>query len=135
LTDLSNAEIEPAKVAIGLIRRDGSYLIRKRPPLPGSPMPGRWEFPGGKCEPGESIEDAVRRECREETGLTIRVLGLRQSLRHHYPHGFVELHYFDCTTFEPSDQPDPRSGFLWQVLDFPEANQTILQALACESSK
>ena len=56
------------RVGIGLIARDGRYLIRRRPPLPGSPMPGVWEFPGGKCEPGESPEQAAARETLEETG-------------------------------------------------------------------
>lgn len=130
---------DPICVGIGLIGRDGSYLIRRRPPLPGSPMPGVWEFPGGKCEEGESPEEATRRECREETGLSVRVLSLRRRVDHHYPHGEVSLHYFDCEAELPDARPRPGSGFGWVEasvlpnLTFPEANEPILRELAEES--
>jgi len=126
--------VNPIRVGIGLIESDGRYLIRKRPPLPGSPMPGLWEFPGGKCEPGESPEQAVVRECREETGLAVAVLGLRQSRAYHYPHGLVELNYFDCEPESPVAEPD--GGFVWVAprdllgLEFPPANAPILRDLA-----
>jgi 8-oxo-dGTP diphosphatase len=129
------------RVGIGLIERGGCYLIRRRPPLPGSPMPGVWEFPGGKCDPGESPAEAAARECREETGLTIRVIALRQSRTHRYPHGVVELHYYDCAAVEPSAEPAAGSGFTWVEaerltdLTFPEANAPILRALAEEGRR
>ncbi len=126
--------MNPVRVGIGLIVSDGRYLIRRRPPLPGSPMPGLWEFPGGKCEAGELPEDAVVRECREETGLAVAVLGLRQSRVYHYPHGLVELNYFDCVPESPEAAPD--GGFVWVAprdlleLEFPPANAPILRDLA-----
>jgi 8-oxo-dGTP diphosphatase len=129
---------EITRVGIGLIRREGRYLIRKRPHLPGSPMPGVWEFPGGKCEEGESPEDAVRRECQEETGLAIRVMEHRRRIDHVYPHGTVELHYFDCEAENPAAEPLQESGFVWidasmlPDLTFPEANEPILMELAEE---
>src|SRR5690348_6485870 len=86
------------RVGIGLVGRSGSYLVRQRPPKAGSPMPGYWEFPGGKCEEGESPEEATRRECREELGVAIVVGRRRRRVVHQYPHGLVELHYFDCET-------------------------------------
>lgn len=130
--------MSPVRVGIGLIGRGGRYLIRQRPPLPGSPMPGVWEFPGGKCEPDESPSDAVRRECLEETGLPVRVLRMRQSRQHHYPHGFVELHYFECEPEDPGAEPAPESGFIWVFpaemagLTFPDANGPILRELAAQ---
>ena len=129
---------ESVRVGIGLIKRDGCYLIRRRPPLPGSPMPGVWEFPGGKCEPGESPAEAAARECREETGLSVRVVALRQSRTHRYPHGLVELHYYDCEPDHDAAEPAAASGFAWVQaerlpdLTFPEANSPILRALADE---
>jgi mutator protein MutT len=128
----------PIPVGIGLINRDGSYLIRKRPPLPGSPMPGLWEFPGGKCEPGETPADAAIRECREETGILVAIVRLRDSREHRYSHGHVQLNYFDCRPLD--DQAEPTGGFVWvpatELLDreFPEANGPILRELANEAA-
>ena len=58
-------------VGIGLIRRDGDFLVRRRPE--GTVYAGYWEFPGGKCEPGETPAQTTARECQEETGLEIMV--------------------------------------------------------------
>ncbi len=101
-------------------------------------MPGYWEFPGGKCEPEESPEQAARRECAEETGLAVVVRRLRRVISHRYPHGHVELHYFDCETESPDAEPELATGFRWVPapdlpgLPFPEANEPILIELAHE---
>ncbi|WZO96233.1 (deoxy)nucleoside triphosphate pyrophosphohydrolase [Isosphaeraceae bacterium EP7] len=127
----------PLDVGIALVHRDGSYLIRRRPV--GSPMPGYWEFPGGKCEPGEPPEAATARECLEETGLIVSVDRCRRVVVHRYPHGFVRLHYYQCTP-EPGAEPALGSGFLWAATRdltthrFPEANEPILADLAAEAS-
>src|SRR5689334_16863117 len=81
----------PTRVGIALVGRGGSYLIRRRPP--GTAMAGYWEFPGGKCEPGESPEAATARECREEIGLGVVVGSLRREVTHRYPHAWVHLSY------------------------------------------
>jgi len=131
-------EEQPTRVGIGLIERGGSYLIRVRPE--GSAMAGVWEFPGGKCEPGESPEAATARECLEEVGLRVRVGERVRRLVHRYPHGLVELHYFRCRLEGPGAEPAADSGFGWvragdlPGLRFPEANDAVIAALAREAS-
>src|SRR5271165_1902864 len=98
-------------VGIGLIRRGGDFLVRRRPE--GSVYAGFWEFPGGKCDPGESPAAATARECQEETGMTVVVGPLRQITIYRYPHGLVELHFYDCTTGEVAAEPLAGSGFEW----------------------
>ncbi len=125
----------PTRVGIGLIEREGAYLIRRRPALPGSPMPGYWEFPGGKCHEGETPSDCARRECREETGMAVRVIRLRRVVRHVYPHGFVELHFFDCEPEPLGAEPEAKSGFQWVAVadlpqyTFPGANEAVVAEL------
>jgi mutator protein MutT len=125
---------EPVRVGIGLVRRGASFLVRRRPE--GTALAGLWEFPGGKCEPGEPAEHAVRRECREETGLAVRVVALRATARHDYPHARVDLSYYDCDPLDPAAEPD--SGFLWVAaaalasLTFPDANVPVVADLVRE---
>ena len=58
------------EVAVGvMVQPDGRFLLAQRPA--GKPYEGYWEFPGGKLEPGESVEDALARELHEELGLDI----------------------------------------------------------------
>ena len=103
-------------------------------------MPGYWEFPGGKCEGEETPEQAARREALEETGLAVDRCVLRRTIHHTYPHGSVELSYYDCTLVDPLSEPVPSSGFLWKhapdlaTLRFPEANEVILAELISEWS-
>jgi mutator protein MutT len=102
-------------------------------------MPGYWEFPGGKCRPGESPEACVTRECLEEVGLRVVVERLRRVIRHVYPHGEVELHFFDCHTADDNADPNPSTGFRWvetrRLTDytFPGANEPIVAELAEEA--
>ena len=105
-TPSSTADELPTLVGIGLIRRSGSFLVRQRPDQ--TVYAGYWEFPGGKCEPGELPAEAVARECLEETGLWVAVGRLRYSTLHRYPHGLVELHFLMIarwSTRPPSHRP------------------------------
>jgi mutator protein MutT len=117
-------------VAIGLIRRDDSYLVGRREAA--AVLGGYAEFPGGKCLPHESPEDCVRRECREETGLEVTVLGRRRVVTQDYPHGLIRLTFFDCAVREESE---PRPPFRWVPvqdlgeLRFPEANREVVEEL------
>jgi A/G-specific adenine glycosylase len=83
------------EIAVGVIRRrDGRLLIQQRPEE--GLLGGLWEFPGGKLEAGETAAEAVRRECREETGLEVAVEAALAEVRHAYSHFTVTLHVFVC---------------------------------------
>jgi 8-oxo-dGTP diphosphatase len=128
----------PIRVGIGLIGRGRRYLIRRRPE--GSAMAGYWEFPGGKCEPGESPEAATARECLEEVGVGVVVGELVHRVIHRYPHGLVELNYFRCATREVNAEPEAGSGFVWILardlpdFRFPEANGVVIAVLSASAS-
>lgn len=102
-------------------------------------MPGYWEFPGGKCEQGESPAHCAARECREEVGVPVVVGACRRVVRHPYPHGLVELHFFDCQLAEQGNEPAPETGFRWvaardlSALAFPGGNDSVIAELVRES--
>jgi len=93
LTD--HASRQTIQVAAGLILHEGRYLITRR--KAGTHLGGLWEFPGGKREPGESLEACLRRELREELGVEITAPARFYVVCHDYPEKRVELHFFRCT--------------------------------------
>jgi mutator protein MutT len=101
-------------------------------------MAGLWEFPGGKCEPGESVSETTARECLEEVGVEVSVGELVHQVTHLYPHGLVELHYFRCRIRGTKTEPDTDSGFRWVASGdltryrFPEANDAVIEVLTLE---
>lgn len=110
-------------VAVGvLLRPDGNFLLTSRPV--GKVYEGYWEFPGGKLEPGETVEQALRRELQEEIGITIGQVQAWRVEMVDYPHALVKLHF--CKVFEWSGEMQMREGqsFVWQAL--PVSVQPIL---------
>ena len=81
-------------IAVAVVRRGGRVLIGRRPPK--GLLGGLWEFPGGKREAGETLEDCLKREVREEIGIKVRVVRRLATVRHAYSHFRVALHVFDC---------------------------------------
>src|SRR6266404_4317267 len=79
-------------VVAAVIEQDGAFLVARR--LRGTHLAGLWEFPGGKVQEGESLEEALRREIQEE--LNTRIDNLQEIFRtsHVYPARAVELHFF-----------------------------------------
>ncbi|MEM5278076.1 NUDIX domain-containing protein [Cupriavidus taiwanensis] len=101
------------EVAVGvLVQPDGRFLLAQRPA--GKPYEGYWEFPGGKLEPGESVEAALARELHEELGLDVTQCERWHILEHDYPHAYVRLHFCKVTAWQ--GEPVGREGqaFSWQ---------------------
>ena len=91
------AERQPVDVAVGvLIDADGRFLLTSRPE--GKVYAGYWEFPGGKLEAGETVEQALRRELHEELGITIGTVQPWKQEIVDYPHARVRLHF--CKVFD-----------------------------------
>jgi len=80
------------RAAVVVLSKRGQWFVQRRPAS--GLLPGLWEFPGGRIERGESPDDAVRRELREETGLGVHRLVRLGTVRHAYSHFTVELHAF-----------------------------------------
>ncbi|MFM2051786.1 MAG: hypothetical protein RL682_2277 [Pseudomonadota bacterium] len=103
------------EVAVGvLIRPDGAFLLTSRPE--GKPYAGYWEFPGGKLEAGESVEQALRRELQEELGIDIGEAQPWRTEMIDYPHALVRLHF--CKVFQWIGELQMREAqtFSWQNL-------------------
>lgn len=127
------------QVAAGLIHREGRYLIARR--KPGAHLGGFWEFPGGKREPGETLEACLHRELFEE--LNVRIAGLRpyEVVRHSYPEKTVELHFFHCVIEAGEAEPMDGTELRWVLPDefsqfqFPPADEVILEALRRDAGR
>ena len=106
---------EPVDVAVGvLIDPEGRFLLTSRPES--KVYAGYWEFPGGKLEAGESVEDALRRELHEELGIDIGPVAPWHVELIDYPHARVRLHF--CKVFAWTGAFDMREqqSMAWQTL-------------------
>ena len=102
-------------VAVGvLIDAQGRFLLTSRPA--GKVYAGHWEFPGGKVEPGESIEQALRRELHEELGITIVHAEPWQVELMDYPHARVRLHFCKVHAWEGEFEMREQQAMAWQDL-------------------
>lgn len=123
-------------VAAAVIEGDheqaGCFLVTRR--QPGVHLEGQWEFPGGKCEPGESLRDCLARELREELAVDVGVGPELLATAHDYPDRRVELHFIRC---ELRGIPVPQQGqdMRWvarhelTTLPFPPADEALIRLL------
>jgi 8-oxo-dGTP diphosphatase len=124
------------EIAVAVVERDGEFLIGLRGE--GTPLAGKWEFPGGKIGEGESPEDAARRECWEETGVAVRITGSYPTTTFDYPHASLRIHFLAA---EPIDVPAHMpQRFMWVPraelgeYEFPPANAEVLRLLKARKS-
>ena len=105
----------PVDVAVGvLIDAQGRFLLTSRPA--GKVYAGFWEFPGGKLEAAETVEQALRRELQEELGITIATAQPWKIELMDYPHARVRLHF--CKVWQWTGDFEMREGqtMAWQAL-------------------
>lgn len=115
LPRLGGADRAVVDVAVGvLIRPDGDFLLTSRPA--DKVYAGYWEFPGGKFEPGESVQQALQRELHEELGIQIdQIEPWRQELVD-YPHALVRLHFCKVWHWSGELQMREAQSFAWERL-------------------
>jgi len=124
--------LEAIEVVAAVIERDGKLLITRRPE--GSHLSGLWEFPGGKPQPGETFEQALRREIDEELGAEVSVGERIETIEWQYPDKRVRLVFFRC---DVRGEPRPLEGqeMAWVTpaelarYEFPPADAALIQRL------
>ena len=122
------------EVVAALIQDDrGRYLITRR--RSGSHLAGMWEFPGGKREPGESLEAALRRELIEELSATFSVGEKVETVSWQYPERTVVLHFYRCRFESGTIEPLEQQAMEWveparlAELEFPPADRELIERL------
>jgi 8-oxo-dGTP diphosphatase len=122
------------RVVAAVIERDGKYLITQRRST--AVLPGLWEFPGGKVEPGESDEHALRRELRERVGVDVEVKGRMAHRLHNYDGYSVELNLYQTVILAGQEPQALRvAAYRWvgsnefENYPFPAADQATMDLL------
>ncbi len=117
-------------VVAALIWDGNRFMICQRPVHKARGL--LWEFVGGKVEPGETMEDALVRECREELAITVAVGGVYTQVVHEYPDICIRLTLFHCTIAEGTPELLEHHDLRWILpsqipeFDFCPADTDIL---------
>ncbi len=116
-----------------VLRADGHVLVCQR--KTGGHLGGYWEFPGGKREPGESLEQCLARELKEELAIRVRPLSALDVIEHDYPTVRVRLHPYLCAHTDGIPQPIACQRTEWVApprlpdYRFPPANDALIAQL------
>ena len=122
-------------VVAALIWDQGKFMICQRPAHKARGL--LWEFVGGKTEPGETLEEALIRECREELDITVAVGDIFTQVVHEYPDILIRLTLFNCTVAQGTPKLLEHNDLTWispeeiPNFDFCPADKDIL-ALICQ---
>lgn len=96
---------QPVPVVCAVIEKDGLVLLAQRPP--NKLLPLKWEFAGGKVEPGEDPAAAIVREIREELGCEVAITHALPRFTHDYGRVVIEMIPFVCRLAPGSPEPHP----------------------------
>lgn len=124
----------PTVVAAAILEDRGKILICRR--KEGGACGNLWEFPGGKVEPGETWEECLVRECREELGITISVDVFFDECSYHYPEGDVHLIFYRGKILEGIPCCRVHQSLVWvdpaALLSYPfcPADESVITKLA-----
>jgi A/G-specific adenine glycosylase len=130
----TKAPIPHKHIGVAVIWNDQDQILIDRRKQEGL-LGGLWEFPGGKIEPEESVEDCIRREIQEELGIQVEVGELLTTVTHTYSHFKVTLNVHHCTHLSGEPQPIECDEIRWVTMEnieeypFPKANIHIIEAL------
>ena len=129
-----NSNLPHKRIGVAVIsNKEGKILIDRR--LLSGLMGGLWEFPGGKIESGETVNECIKREIKEELGISIEVGEHLLTINHTYSEFRVTLIVHSCRLLKGEPQPLECQEIRWVTLSeldnftFPEANQHIIAAL------
>jgi len=120
-------------VAAAVVEREGRFLVTRR--IKGTHLEGLWEFPGGKCDAGESLDQCLQREIAEELVARVSVGEEIFRITHEYPGRSITLHFFACSL---TGDPRPLIGqeMQWvarkdlRSLEFPPADDRLIDLLS-----
>ena len=122
------------RIGVAVIRnQQGQILIDRR--RQGGSMGGLWEFPGGKIEHNETVEECIAREIEEELAIKVKVGKCLTIINHTYPTFKITLFVHECQYLSGEPQPLASDEIRWVDLkemsqyNFPEANQAIIAIL------
>jgi 8-oxo-dGTP diphosphatase len=116
----------------------GRYLITQR--RKGSHLAGLWEFPGGKREADESLEEALRRELAEELSARFAVGQRVETVRWEYPERTIVIHFYRCRLESGTIEPREDQAMAWVApdrlsdFDFPPADRDLIARLRAGAS-
>ena len=122
------------KIGVAVIYNDAGLILIDRRPDKGL-LGGLWEFPGGKIEPGETVEECIKREIKEEIDIEIEVGENLINLDHTYSDFKVTLYVHICSYLRGEAKPIECQEIRWVSLEeieqftFPEANTKIIEML------
>lgn len=126
--------IEQQTISIAIVQNEQKQLLISRRQQ-GKHLAGKWEFPGGKVEQGESLESAMLRELKEEVGLSATQFTLFDSLNFQYDELNLSLHFYLIKAYEGEPVSLEGQEIKWvsasqlSEYEFPKANLTVINKL------